>query len=91
MRGATLAELVVTILVLGLLAGLAATAVGSLRAPLAEPWKAAAIAARGSAIRTGRPVVLLGDSGQRAVLLPDGRAIGHGFDLLTGEVAGAPR
>jgi Tfp pilus assembly protein FimT len=91
MRGATLAELVVTILVLGLLAGLSAAAVGSLRTPPIEPWKAAAIQARDSAIRTGRPVVLMGDSGRRALLLPDGRAIGHGFDLLTGEVAGAPR
>jgi prepilin-type N-terminal cleavage/methylation domain-containing protein len=91
MRGVTLIEVVVTVLVLGLLTGLAATAVGSLRRPPVESWRAAVIRARDSAIRTGRPVILNGDSGYRAFLLPDGRAMALGFDPLTGEVVSVPR
>jgi prepilin-type N-terminal cleavage/methylation domain-containing protein len=91
MRGVTLIEVVVTLLALGLLTGLAAAAVGSLRRLPVEPWRTAVIRARDSAIRTGRPVVLNGDSGYRAFLLPDGRAIGRGLDPLTGEGTSAPR
>ncbi len=91
MRGVTVIEVVVTVLVLGLLTGLAAAAVGSLRRPPVEPWRSAVMRARDSAIRTGRRVVLSGDSGYRALLLPDGRAIGPGLDPLTGEVTSAPR
>jgi hypothetical protein len=90
MRGVTVIEVVVTVLVLSLLTGLAATAVGSLRRPPVEPWRAAVVRARDSAIRTGQPVVLNRDSGYRAFLLPDGRAIGPGLDALTGEVTSAP-
>jgi prepilin-type N-terminal cleavage/methylation domain-containing protein len=86
MRGVTLIEVVVGLLVLGLLTGLAGMALSSLRLSQAEPWKAQVALARDSAIRTGRPVTIRGDSGYRALLLPDGRAVGHGLDPLTGEV-----
>ena len=86
MRGTTLVELTVTLLVLGLLTGLAVAAVGSLRRPPSSPWADAIGRARTAAVRTGQPVAVGGDSGVRAVLLPDGRAIGPGLDPLTGEV-----
>ncbi len=91
MRGATLVELTVTLLVLGLLSGLGAVAVGTLRRDRADPWHEAVSRARAAAVHTGRPVAVTGDSGRRALLLPDGRAIGPGLDPLTGEVLSASR
>ncbi|MGH7527116.1 MAG: prepilin-type N-terminal cleavage/methylation domain-containing protein [Gemmatimonadales bacterium] len=90
-RGATLIEMMVALLVLGLLAGVSAAAVGSLRPPRLEGWKSEAIRARQSAIQNGRPVMVSTDSGHRALLLPDGRAVGAGLDPLTGEVLHGPR
>lgn len=84
MPGFTLTELVVTLLVLSLLTALAGLAVGSAIPPTADPWKAEVAHARDSAIRSGKPVVIGGDSA--TLLLPDGRAIGPGLDPLTGEM-----
>jgi prepilin-type N-terminal cleavage/methylation domain-containing protein len=91
MRGTTLLELMVTLAVLGLLTGTAAAALGTLRRPEAARWASDVARARDSAIRTGRPVRVSGDSGYRALLLPDGRAVGPGLDPLTGEVTDAAR
>jgi prepilin-type N-terminal cleavage/methylation domain-containing protein len=83
-RGVTLAELMVTLLVLGVLAGLTAASLGSLRTTEPDPYADAAAEARRRAIRTGRPVRLDGDSGGGVLFLPDGRGIGDGVDYLTG-------
>lgn len=91
MRGVTLIEMVVALLVLGLLTALAGTAVGGLRRPPADSWQVEVNGARDSAIRTGRPVRFDDGTGYRALLLPDGRAVGAGLDPLTGEVTGVPR
>jgi prepilin-type N-terminal cleavage/methylation domain-containing protein len=86
MRGVTLMETMIALLVLGLLSGLAAAAIVSIRPAVAEPWMARVTRDRDSAIRTGRPVVSGADTGYRAFFLPDGRAIGPGLDVLTGEI-----
>ncbi len=89
--GVTLIEMMVVLVLLGVLTGVAAAAFGSLRQPQHTGWESQAIRARESAIRSGRPVVVSGDSGYRAFMLPDGRAVGPGLDPLTGEVLHAPR
>jgi prepilin-type N-terminal cleavage/methylation domain-containing protein len=87
MRGTTLLELLVVMVVLGVCFGVAGAAFGSLRAPRGAARGLAAREARVRAIRTGRPVRLPGETlGARpaALFLPDGRAIGPGFGPLTG-------
>ena len=91
MRGATLLELTVALTVMALVAGLAVLSVASVRPPPADPWRTAVAHARAAALRTGRPVAVVGDSGATALLLPDGRALGPGLDPLTGEVLSASR
>jgi hypothetical protein len=91
MRGTTLVELVVALLVLGLGSGIAALALGGLRPPPPDPWREAVGRARSAALREGRAVPVHGDSGRSALLLPDGRALGPGLDPLTGEVRSATR
>lgn len=91
MRGVTLIEMMVALVILGALTGVAAATLGSLGPPRVQGWKSDVLRARDSAIRTGRPVVLRTDSGYRALLLPDGRAVGGGLEPLTGEVTDAPR
>jgi prepilin-type N-terminal cleavage/methylation domain-containing protein len=89
MRGVTLIELVVVLAILGVLSGVTAAAFGGLRRPEAGTWSSEVSRARAAAIRSGRRVVVQGDRGTRAVLLPDGRAVGAGLDPLTGEVLDA--
>ena len=89
MRGVTLIEMMVVLVILGAMTGVAAATLGSLRPPTMQGWKSDVLRARDSAIRSGRPVVLHTDSGYRALLLPDGRAVGGGLDHLTGEVTDA--
>lgn len=91
MRGVTLIEMMVALVILGALTGVAAATLGSLRAPTMQGWKSDVLHARDSAIRNGRPVRLRTDGGYRALLLPDGRVIGGGFDALTGEAIDASR
>jgi prepilin-type N-terminal cleavage/methylation domain-containing protein len=87
----TLIEMMVALVVLGLLTGMAAATLASLKPPAVAAWRTEVTRARESSIRTGRPVLARADSGYRALLLPDGRAIGPGLDPLTGEVIHAPR
>lgn len=86
MRGVTLIELVVVLSILAVMGGIAGAALLGFRPAAAEPWEAEVARARATAIRTGGAVVVQGSSGDRALLLPDGRAIGTGLDALTGEV-----
>jgi prepilin-type N-terminal cleavage/methylation domain-containing protein len=92
-RGATLVELMVALVILGLLAGISGLALASLR-PTPETAAVGRLAhARAAAIRTGLPVVVadtVGDTTHRMLFLPDGRAIGTGVDPLTG-APGDPR
>ena len=90
-RGVTLIEMMVNLVIVGLLTGAAAAVLGTLRQPELEVWKAEVLRARDSAIRSGRPVLVSTDSGYRALLLPDGRAVGPGLEPLTGEVTDASR
>ena len=88
MRGMTIVELLVVIVILGLIAGLSGLGFASLRVPRDSAIVLAARGARAEAIRTGRPVTFRPDSLRRrpAVLfLPDRRAVGPGADPLTGE------
>jgi prepilin-type N-terminal cleavage/methylation domain-containing protein len=91
MRGVTLVELVVAMLVMGLLSGLGALALRSLRPEPADPWSEAVARARAAAVRGGRAVSIVGDSGRTAFLLPDGRVVARGLDQLTGEALPAAR
>jgi len=94
-RGITLIELVVAIAILGFILGISGLAWASLRAPRESEVVRELRHARAEAIRTGTPLraVLSSDTaGYRSRLpaplfLPDGRALGPGFDPLTG----APR
>lgn len=88
-RGMTLIELLVTLAVLGVLAGAAAFAFRPSAPPAADPLADG----RTAAIREGRPrVVLSRDTTSlplrttRVRFLPDGRALGPGRDPLTGLV-----
>ncbi len=93
--GTTLAELIVVLALLGLIVGVSGLTLGSLR-PAADAQAIQDLRrARAEAIRTGRPVHLLGAQGDSVAshtphpppswrFLPDGRAIGPGVDPLTG-------
>jgi prepilin-type N-terminal cleavage/methylation domain-containing protein len=83
-RGFTLVELIVTLALLGLLSGLAAATLGSLRMTKPDTRVQALARARERAIRTGTRVRLDEANGKSVLFLPDGRAVGHGVDPLTG-------
>jgi prepilin-type N-terminal cleavage/methylation domain-containing protein len=86
-RGVTLAELMVTLVLLGVLSGLSAAILGTLRD--IKPTARAQVVARARlrAVRTGQSVQLEDDRLGGTLFLPDGRAIGPDVDYLTG----APR
>lgn len=88
-RGTTLVELVVTLVVMGLLAGLAAASVPVLRIPNADGRAEVLAGARARAIRSGRAVRVEGPT--PVLFLPDGRAAGRGADPLTGALTDATR
>jgi len=91
MRGSTLVELMVVLLILGLVTGIASFAVRALRSP-AESERAKGLSrARAAAIRSGRALSVPAGSGAMIRFLPDGRAIGRGLDPLTGELLDAER
>jgi len=82
MRGVTLVELLVVLVLLGLIFSVSGLALASLGAPRASARVRALEVARAKAVRSGLPVL---DSA--VLFLPDGRAMGPGVDPLTG----APR
>ena len=96
-RGFTLVELLATLAILGLGAGVAALTLPTLRpAPAAEVLRSLR-AARDAAVRTGEPVVWRRDS-VRVRFFPDGSSTGARFpldsltvtvDALTGAVGAA--
>ena len=94
MRGVTLVELLVVIVIFGLITGVSGLAFASLRVPRESALVATARVARAEAIRTGRPVALRLESLRRRpviLFLPDGRAFGPGVDPLTGDYPRASR
>lgn len=78
-RGVTLIELLVTLAILGLVAGVAGLSLGATPAPVPLDARRAHLAdARDAALRTGHPVtVIIADSGAVAYVtaLPDGRVL----------------
>jgi type II secretory pathway pseudopilin PulG len=91
MRGTTLVELMVVLLILGLATGVTALAIGSLKSRAVPERTRALGQARATAIRSGKAVSLPDEGGEVIRFLPDGRAIGRGVDPLTGELLGADR
>ncbi len=92
MRGVTLVELLVVIVILGVVFSTTGLAFASLRAPRESAWVRELHRAREEAIRTGRqvrakqplpPSTALGRP-RPPLFLPDGRALGPGVDPLTG-------
>jgi prepilin-type N-terminal cleavage/methylation domain-containing protein len=84
-RGTTLVELLVVLLILGLMAGASAFAVAGFRPPAKADRAVRLDRLRAQAIRTGEPVSVSEDSGSVIRFLPDGRALGRGLDPYTGE------
>jgi prepilin-type N-terminal cleavage/methylation domain-containing protein len=82
--GVTLLELLVALAITGLLATLAAVALGDLRGRAPSPRLASLARARATAIRTGTAVTLPLGPDSLVRFLPDGRAIGPAADPLTG-------
>jgi prepilin-type N-terminal cleavage/methylation domain-containing protein len=87
MRGTTLVELMVVLLILGLIGGLTSLALGTLKSRAVSERARALGQARAAAIRSGKAVSVPDDSGEVIRFLPDGRAIGRGVDPLTGELS----
>jgi prepilin-type N-terminal cleavage/methylation domain-containing protein len=90
-RGVTLVELIVTLVILGLLSGLAGATLGDLRRSERGPRAQALARARARAVRTGTRVRLDDASGASVLFLPDGRAVGDGMDPFTGQLSDAAR
>jgi prepilin-type N-terminal cleavage/methylation domain-containing protein len=90
-RGITLVELIVALVLIGMLAGLAAGAVGSLAGQKVSADAQELERARRRAIQGGRPVHLQLSGKAEVLFLPDGRAIGDSLDYLTGGVRHADR
>lgn len=98
--GFTLLEMVVALALLGLILGVSAVAVASLREPPETAINRLLIAARDSAIHSGKPVtvtVTVPDTVEyhaprttHALFLPDGSAVGAGVARLTGTPHGNP-
>ncbi len=81
--GATLLELLVALVIVGVMAGLGALSVLSLRPGPRGAALDSMASARHRAIREARPVVLR-DGTRQLRFLPDGRVLGGGVDPLTG-------
>ena len=86
MRGATLVELMLVLLILGLITGISSLAMGSLKSPTVSEHARTLSQARAAAIRSGKAVSVSGEGGDVVRFLPDGRAAGRGVDPLTGEL-----
>jgi prepilin-type N-terminal cleavage/methylation domain-containing protein len=91
MRGVTLIELMVVLVILGVVTSVGTLAVASLR-PSPESKRVEGLSrARAAAARSGHAVTIIVDSGAMVRFLPDGRTVGAGMDPLTGDALHAPR
>jgi len=93
LSGFTLLEVMAVIVVIGLIAGLAALAFGTLRTPRESDTARELRRARSEAIETGHSVTTGGNRAERThvLFLPDGRAVGSGTDPLTGAAVDSAR
>ena len=91
MRGTTLVELMVVLLVLGVMAGVSAFAVAGLRLPHEALHRQVLEQARAAAILSGKATSVPAGESPAVRFLPDGRALGPGVDPFTGEVLDATR
>lgn len=91
MRGVTLIELLVSLAIIGLAAGVTALAVGGLHSTPDSRRVEALGRARALVIRSGRASSISDSSGRTIRFLPDGRGIGPGIDPLTGEPVDVPK
>ena len=82
-NGFTMIEVVVVLALLGIVLGLSAVGVASLRPPARSTELLQLDSARRSAILSGA-LVRLGTGRAVGLLLPDGRGIGPNLDPLTG-------
>lgn len=83
LRGTSLLELLVVLVLLGLMAALSAGTVASGRGMPASSDDSVVTEARRRAVRTGLPVRIRVDTGWM-LFLPDGQARGQGLDPLEG-------
>jgi prepilin-type N-terminal cleavage/methylation domain-containing protein len=90
-EGTTLVELIATLAILGLVAGIGAVTLGGWRRAGADETADLLAAARARAIGTGTRVRVDRPGGESVLFLPDGRALGGGLDPLTGAVPDASR
>lgn len=97
MRGVTLVELLVVLVLLGLVAGVVGLTIETAKPiPVTDPSLAAIAAARDSAIRTGRTVSIelsVNDAQREITASPDGRVLADtafGINPLTGARNAAP-
>lgn len=85
-RGTTMIELLVVLVLLGLVSGISVVAVATLRSPNSQARLDGIQEGRSRAVRSGQEVVLMIDS-LTMRFLPDGRVLGLGVDPLTGEAS----
>jgi prepilin-type N-terminal cleavage/methylation domain-containing protein len=89
MRGTTLVELMVVLVILGVVASVSTLALTSLR-PSPDAERVHLLSrARAAAARSGQPVSVPAADGSAIRFLPDGRALGPGVDPLTGDALDA--
>jgi len=95
-RGVTLLELLVVLMLLALIFSVSGLALVSLGSPRSSARVRRLEAARARAIRTGLPVAVDPDTlpasrfPSTVLFLPDGRALGPGVDPLTGAPRATP-
>jgi prepilin-type N-terminal cleavage/methylation domain-containing protein len=82
--GFTLVELLVAITILAITGSIAAIGIGRATRRPTDTVAATLLAARRTAILGGRRVSVRDTTGL-VLFLPDGRVLGAGFDVLTGE------
>jgi len=91
MRGVTLVEMAVVLVLLGLVSTVAGLALGRL-GPTPDGLRAHHLEeARARAIHLEEPVIFVDNGGHLVRFLPDGRAIGIGVNPVTGHAADATR
>lgn len=88
--GFTLVESLIVVAVLSIVLGTVALSLPARSDAAASAARRELVRARAQALRSGQPVVA-GDPARPALFLPDGRALGHRVDPLTGSAHAPPR